>query len=58
MVNIKIDVVDNGYVVSYVLPPVTSSLTGEPLSGPVQVVTIHKEFKEVTASLEKAFGKI
>lgn len=54
MVNIKIDKVDNGYVVSYVLPPTQSALTGQG-SPPQQVVTIFSTFKEVVAALSKEF---
>ena len=55
LTNIKIDKVDNGYVVSYILPPKTSSLTGVEVSGPVQVVTVHTTFEELIKTLEKEF---
>ena len=50
MTNIKIDKVDNGYVVSYIKPP--NDFTKE---GPVQVVTVHTTFTEVIKTLEKEF---
>ena len=50
LTNIKIDKVDNGYVVSYIKPP--SGFTKE---GPVQVVTVHTTFEEVVKTLEKEF---
>ena len=50
MTSIKIDKVDNGYVVSYIKPP--NEFTKE---GPVQVVTVHTTFEEVIKTLEKGF---
>ena len=50
MVNIKIDKVDNGFVVSYVKPPNEFTKTG-----PEQVVTVHTTFDDVIKTLTKEF---
>ena len=55
MVNIKIDKVDNGFVVSYVLPPKTSTLSGAETKGPQQVVTVHTTFDDVIETLKREF---